>query len=88
MPGAPTFEADHWRIRSDTEAAQGGTPSWETTEDQAAALSWDIGTTFRIRLPADATPQQADKDTDAPPMYIRPMNVMVVDDDVPAFRHR
>jgi hypothetical protein len=50
MPADPVFEAVHWRIRSDTTAAQGGTPVWATTEDQLAALSWEAGDTFRIRF--------------------------------------
>jgi hypothetical protein len=51
----PVLEADHWRIRSDATAAEGGTPVWETTEDQSAALSWNIGDTFRIRFVVSET---------------------------------
>lgn len=40
---------DGVRIRSDTTAIQGGTPVWQTTENQAAALFWPVNTTFRIR---------------------------------------
>lgn len=44
------IEYDSWRIRSDTNTPDGGTPTWETTEDQAAGLSWGLDTTFRLRV--------------------------------------
>jgi hypothetical protein len=46
----PFLVQDHSRIRSDTTAADPGTPVWETTIDQAAALDWPTDTTFRIRF--------------------------------------
>jgi hypothetical protein len=55
MTSPPIFETDHWRIRSDTTVAEGGTPVWETTEDQAAGLVWLVGNTFRIRFVVSET---------------------------------
>lgn len=46
----PTIEQEYARIRSDTTVADPGTPTWETTENQGAALSWETATTFRIRF--------------------------------------
>ena len=42
-------EWDTWRIRTDTNSADGGTATWLTTEDQAAGGGLDVDTTFRIR---------------------------------------
>ena len=50
------FTIQHfYRTRSDTSAAENGTPVWETTENQSAALSWSTATTFRIRFVLDNT---------------------------------
>ena len=46
----PFLVQDHYRTRSDTTAADPGTPVWETTEDQSASLDWTTGITFRIRF--------------------------------------
>jgi len=47
---APFTVQNHGRIRSDTNTPNGGTPTWQTTQDQAAALTWLTNTTFRIRF--------------------------------------
>lgn len=41
---------DGHRIRSDKTAFNPGTPVWQTTENQTAALFWPVNTTFRIRF--------------------------------------
>lgn len=43
------------RIRSDANSPDGGTPTWETTENQTGALSWNTNTDFRIRLVLENT---------------------------------
>lgn len=43
------------RIRSDANSPDGGTPTWETTENQTAALSWNTNTDFRIRVVLENT---------------------------------
>jgi hypothetical protein len=52
--GTPVTVQDHFRIRSDTTAANPGTPVWVTTEDQAnsptSCLTYPLDTSFRIRF--------------------------------------
>lgn len=46
----PTFEQEHYRIRSDANSANGGTPTWSSTEDQGTRTVINVDTNFRIRF--------------------------------------
>ncbi len=46
----PVNEQEHYRTRDDTTAADPGTPTWITTEDQSAAEVIDTDKDFRIRF--------------------------------------
>jgi len=45
---ASVYNQDHFRIRTDATAAQGGTPVWAAAQDVNASLT--VGTNFRIRF--------------------------------------
>ena len=46
----PRFDQVNFRVRSDTNTADGGTPTWISTENQATNIVIDVDTTFRIRF--------------------------------------
>lgn len=51
----PFLNQHHTRIRSDNNSADGGTPTWQTTENQSTALSWNTATAIRIRFGVENT---------------------------------
>lgn len=53
MGGTPFMVQDHFRVRSDTTAAENGTPVWVGNED--ANVEYETDTTFRIRFVASNT---------------------------------
>ena len=46
----PRFDQVNFRVRSDTNTADGGTPTWISTENQATNIVIDVDTTFRVRF--------------------------------------
>jgi hypothetical protein len=50
MASPPVFTIESWRIRTDTNSADGGIATWASDEDQAANVDIANDSTFRIRF--------------------------------------